>query len=99
VDGRAALQRARSVARYHAYMPTGGCDQSALVGSHTTGTITSGTNALAIAYDNNFKMAAHLHCECRSSVHSFDSLSGIGSESKCRRHGRSDHGALQGCGD
>lgn len=38
-----------------AYMPPGGCDQSALTGSHTTGTITTGTNALSIAYDNNFK--------------------------------------------
>jgi hypothetical protein len=38
-----------------AYMPAGGCDQSALTGSHTLGTITSGTNALGIAFDNNFK--------------------------------------------
>jgi hypothetical protein len=38
-----------------AYMPPGGCDQSALTGSHTTGTISSGSNALAIAYDNAFK--------------------------------------------
>jgi hypothetical protein len=38
-----------------AYMPAGGCDQSALTGSHTLGTIASGTNALGIAYDNNFK--------------------------------------------
>src|SRR5579864_8424903 len=35
-----------------AYMPSGGCDQTALTGAHTTGTITSGTTALAIAYDN-----------------------------------------------
>ena len=38
-----------------AYMPAGGCDQSAFNGTHTTATITSGTNALTIAYDNNFK--------------------------------------------
>jgi len=38
-----------------AYMPPGGCDQSALTASHTTGTITSGSTALAIAFDNNFK--------------------------------------------
>jgi hypothetical protein len=38
-----------------AYMPPGGCDQSALTGAHTTGTITSGSHALTIAYDNNFK--------------------------------------------
>jgi hypothetical protein len=38
-----------------AYMPAGGCDQSAFTGAHTTGTIASGTNALAIAYDNSFK--------------------------------------------
>jgi hypothetical protein len=38
-----------------AYMPAGGCDQSSLTGSHTTGTITAGTNFLGIAYDNNFK--------------------------------------------
>ena len=38
-----------------AYMPAGGCDQSAFTGAHTTGTISSGTSALAIAYDNNFK--------------------------------------------
>ena len=38
-----------------AYMPPGGCDQSAFTGVHTTGSITSGTNALTIAADNNFK--------------------------------------------
>ncbi len=38
-----------------AYMPAGGCDQSAFTGSHTTGTISSGATALAIAFDNNFK--------------------------------------------
>ncbi len=38
-----------------AYMPAGGCDQSAFTGTHTTGTIASGTQALSIAYDNNFK--------------------------------------------
>ncbi len=38
-----------------AYMPAGGCDQSAFGGTHTTATIATGTNALAIAYDNNFK--------------------------------------------
>lgn len=38
-----------------AYMPAGGCDNSALTGSHTYGTITAGSNALTITYDNNFK--------------------------------------------
>jgi hypothetical protein len=38
-----------------AYMPAGGCDQSALSGSHTLGTITAGNNALTIAFDNSFK--------------------------------------------
>jgi hypothetical protein len=38
-----------------AYMPAGGCDQSAFTGSHTLGTITAGNNALTIAFDNNFK--------------------------------------------
>ena len=38
-----------------AYMPAGGCDQSALTGGHTTGTISSGSTALGIAFDNNFK--------------------------------------------
>ena len=38
-----------------AYMPPGGCDQSAPASSHTTATITGGTNVLSIAYDNNFK--------------------------------------------
>lgn len=38
-----------------AYMPPGGCDESALTGSHTTGTINSGSAALSIAFDNNFK--------------------------------------------
>jgi hypothetical protein len=38
-----------------AYMPPGGCDQSALTGSHTSGTITSGSSFLGIAFDNNFK--------------------------------------------
>jgi hypothetical protein len=38
-----------------AYMPPGGCDNSTLAGSHTLGTITAGTNALGIAFDNNFK--------------------------------------------
>src|SRR5579872_4238940 len=38
-----------------AYMPAGGCDQSALTGSRTIGTITGGSKALTIAYDNNFK--------------------------------------------
>ncbi|HTC64370.1 MAG TPA: hypothetical protein VK709_16135 [Candidatus Saccharimonadales bacterium] len=38
-----------------AYMPAGGCDQSAFLVPHTTGTITSGTNALTILADNNFK--------------------------------------------
>ena len=38
-----------------AYMPAGGCDQSTLTGAHTTGTISSGSTALSIAYDNNFK--------------------------------------------
>jgi len=38
-----------------AYMPAGGCDQSAFNGVHTTGSISSGTNALTIAGDNNFK--------------------------------------------
>ncbi len=38
-----------------AYMPAGGCDQSAFNGVHTTGSIASGTNALTIAGDNNFK--------------------------------------------
>jgi hypothetical protein len=36
-------------------MPPSGCDQSALTGSHTTGTITSGSSFLGIAFDNNFK--------------------------------------------
>ncbi len=38
-----------------AYMPAGGCDQSALTGSHTVGTINSGSTSLGIAFDNNFK--------------------------------------------
>ncbi len=38
-----------------AYMPAGGCDQSAFTGSHTTATINSGSNALSISSDNNFK--------------------------------------------
>ncbi len=38
-----------------AYMPAGGCDNSTLTGSHTYGTITAGSNALSISYDNNFK--------------------------------------------
>src|SRR5579863_5233777 len=38
-----------------AYMPPGGCDQSSLTGSHTSGTITSGSSFLGIAFDNNFK--------------------------------------------
>ena len=38
-----------------AYMPPGGCDQSAFTGSHTSGTISAGSHALSIAYDNAFK--------------------------------------------
>ncbi len=38
-----------------AYMPPGGCDQSAFTGSHTSGTISAGSHALSIAYDNGFK--------------------------------------------
>lgn len=38
-----------------AYMPPGGCDQSALTGSHTTGTINNGSTSLSIAFDNHFK--------------------------------------------
>jgi hypothetical protein len=36
-------------------MPAGGCDQSSFNGVHTSGSITTGTNALTIAADNNFK--------------------------------------------
>jgi hypothetical protein len=38
-----------------AYMPAGGCDQSTFTVPHTTGTMTSGTNALTILADNSFK--------------------------------------------
>ena len=38
-----------------AYMPAGGCDQSAFLVPHTTGTINAGTNTLAILADNTFK--------------------------------------------
>ncbi len=41
-----------------AYMPAGGCDQSAFVVPHTTGTIISGTNALSIRWTRVLKMAA-----------------------------------------
>jgi len=75
------------VARYHGLHAYRSCDQSALVGSSHHGNDHFRHNALAIAYDNNFKNGCASSLRMRSSVHSFDSLSGS-VRIKCRRHGR-----------
>jgi hypothetical protein len=88
-----------------AYMPAGGCDQSAFVVPHTTGTITAGTNTLVILADNNFKngcgifVASAGALERWSAVRACDSRAGSGAERECDGHGGLDNGALQSGGD
>ncbi len=82
-----------------AYMPAGGCDQSAFTGkSHHRNDHFRDERAGDHFRQQFQKRLRHFHRRRRTAVHAFHSRAGHGAESECHRHGGIDHRALQGCG-